>query len=164
MSNNRRKRKTPVVARISPTGAAAIVVMGIFVMCLVVLVSKALFVSNSKELPEGIDTATIGSQTQPSDPQSGAEATTTTAAASVTTTVAKTTTTETTTTTAVVKMKTLRITYLKEEPDDEAKNIVPMSVGIQVDVLETLENGWSKVTFLNVTGQLTGYILTSCLG
>ena len=151
MSNNRRKRKVPIVARISPTGAAAIVVMGIFFMCLVVLVSKALFVSNSKEMPEGIDTATIGSQTQPSDSQSGGGAQTATA-------------TQSTTTMPVVKMKTLRITYLKEEPDDEAKNIVPMSVGIQVDVLETLENGWSKVTFLNVTGQLTGYILTSCLG
>lgn len=166
MSNNRRKRKVPIVARISPTGAAAIVVMGIFFMCLVVLVSKALFVSNSKEMPEGIDTATIGSQTQPSDSQSGggAQTATATAATSVTTTTAKTTTTQSTTTMPVVKMKTLRITYLKEEPDDEANNIVPMSVGIQVDVLETLENGWSKVTFLNVTGQLTGYILTSCLG
>lgn len=162
MSKNVRRRKTPIVARISTRGAVAIVVMGIFLMCVVVLVSKALFVSNSKDMPEGIDTATIatGTQTPPDTGGQPAVATTTTPAA---TTAPQSSTTAATTTKQAVKMKLLDVAYLKREPDEESENIIVMSPNIEVDVLETLDNGWTKITFLNVTGQLTGYVQSTYL-
>lgn len=172
MSQNERKRKTPLVARISPGGAVAIIVMGVFVMCLVVLVSKALFVSNSKDVPEGIDTATIGTNTQPVDASSNESAPAQTSAsasakpadasASQSQSVSQSQT-QSTTEKAVVKMKVLDVTYLKEQPDEKSQDVIILSPNIVVDVLETLDSGWTKITFLNVTGQLTGYIQTSYL-
>lgn len=172
MSQNKRKRKTPLVARISPGGAVAIIVMGVFVMCLVVLVSKALFVSNSKDVPEGIDTATIGTNTQPVETSSNestpaqtsasASAKPADASASQSQSVSQSQT-QSTTEKAVVKMKVLDVTYLKEQPDEKSQDVIILSPNIVVDVLETLDSGWTKITFLNVTGQLTGYIQTSYL-
>ncbi|MBR7007933.1 MAG: SH3 domain-containing protein [Ruminococcus sp.] len=172
MSQNKRKRKTPLVARISPGGAVAIIVMGVFVMCLVVLVSKALFVSNSKDVPEGIDTATIGTNTQPVEASSNestpaqtsasASAKPADASASQSQSVSQSQT-QSTTEKAVVKMKVLDVTYLKEQPDEKSQDVIILSPNIVVDVLETLDSGWTKITFLNVTGQLTGYIQTSYL-
>ena len=168
--SNRRRKKTPLIARISPTGAAAIIVMGIFVMCLVVLISKAVFVSNSKDVPEGMDTATIGTGTQASleDISQGGEQTSGTTAATTADTSkqsSESTTKESESTTAqtAAKMKTVDVTYLKEQPDENSADVIVMSPNIEVDVLEVLDNGWTKVTFLNVTGQLTGYILSSYL-
>ena len=60
-------------------------------------------------------------------------------------------------------MKLLDVAYLKREPDEESENIIVMSPNIEVDVLETLDNGWTKITFLNVTGQLTGYVQSTYL-
>lgn len=162
MSNNVRKKKTPIVARISPRGAAAIVVMGIFLLCIVTLVSKALFVSNSADVPAGIDTATISvSQSVPPDESADLPAAVTTAAPVTTTALSETT--QTTTEHQVVKMKVLDVVYLKYEPDEDAENVIVMSPNIEVDVLEVLDNGWTKITFLNVTGQLTGYVQSSYL-
>ena len=62
-----------------------------------------------------------------------------------------------------LKMKLLDVTYLKQEPDEESENIIVLSPNIEVDVLETLDSGWTKITFLNVTGQLTGYVQSSYL-
>ena len=60
-------------------------------------------------------------------------------------------------------MTLLDVTYLKQEPDEESENIIVLSPNIEVDVLETLDSGWTKITFLNVTGQLTGYVQSSYL-
>ena len=163
MSKNVRKRKTPIVARINPRGAAAIVVLGIFLMCVVVLISKAFFVSNSKTMPEGIDTATVTAATTPVPADESAVPGAVTTTVPVTTTAPPATTTEASTTKAAVKMKVLDVTYLKQEPDEQSENIIVLSPNIEVDVLETLDSGWSKITFLNVTGQLTGYIQTTFL-
>lgn len=158
-----RKRKTPIVARISPGGAVAIVLMGIFAMCLIVILSKAVFVSNSKDIPEGIDTATIANtNTMPSD-NSGEQSAAVTTSVTQATTVPQSTTEQTTTEKQVVKMKVLDVTYLKAEPDEESENVMYLSPNIEVDVLETLDSGWTKITFLNVTGQLTGYVQSSYL-
>ena len=162
MSKKIRRRKTPIVARISPKGAAAIVVLGIFLMCLVVIASKAFFISNSKNIPEGIDTATIAASTKTPTDSSGQPAAVTTTVP-VTTTAPQTSSEQETTTKQVVKMKVLDVTYLKTEPDEESENVIVMSPNIEVDVLETLDSGWTKVTFLNVTGQLTGYIQSTFL-
>ena len=48
--------------------------------------------------------------------------------------------------------------YLHTEPDKDAENIVCMSPGIEINVLEKLENGYWKVTFMNIDGQKTGYV------
>ncbi len=159
-----RKRKAPIVARISPGGAVAIIIMGIFAMCLIVIVSKAVFVSNSKDVPEGIDTATIaGSNVQPADSSGELSAAVTTTVTQATSAPQSSTEQQTTTEKQVVKMKIVDVTYLKAEPDEESENVMYLSPNIEVDVLETLDSGWTKITFLNVTGQLTGYVQTSFL-
>ena len=163
MSKKVRRRKTPIVAKISPKGAVTIVILGIFLMCLIVIASKAFFISNSKQVPEGIDTATIAASSQtPADNSSGQPAAVTTTVP-VTTTAPQTSSEQVTTTKEVVKMKVLDVTYLKTEPDEESENVIVLSPNIEVDVLETLDIGWTKVTFLNVTGQLTGYIQSTYL-
>ena len=48
--------------------------------------------------------------------------------------------------------------YLHVAPDNDAENIVCMSPGVQVNVLEYEDNGYVKINFMNIDGPLTGYI------
>ena len=65
MNDNRPDKKTSGQDGIM--SAAAIIVMGIFAVCVIFVLAKGLFASNSPTVPEGLDTATIAPKTEPSD-------------------------------------------------------------------------------------------------
>ena len=46
----------------------AIIVVGIFVLCVILLLAKGLFASNSSEVPKGINTATINTNESVAEP------------------------------------------------------------------------------------------------
>lgn len=137
-----------------------IIVIGILVVCFVFFMAKGLFSNNDNELPAGIYTGTINtgktvtelseseivadSKDDNSDSQKTEESSSETDESSVA---------ESTETVFVNQYA-----YLHTEPDKDAENIVCMSPGIEINVLEKLENGYWKVTFMNIDGQKTGYV------
>ncbi|WP_295210093.1 SH3 domain-containing protein [Ruminococcus sp.] len=151
------------------TGGAAsviaIIVVGIFVLCVIVLLAKGLFASNSAEVPKGINTATINTdQTEPSPAESSAPTDTSAAEVTESSTDSSAETTKTTTADDSSQSEILDVMYVTEyaylhvAPDNEAENIVCMSPGVEVNVLEYEDNGYVKITFQNIDGPLTGYI------
>ena len=120
----------------------AIIVVGIFVLCVILLLAKGLFASNSSEVPKGINTATINTNESVAEPVNSAAP-------------ADTSVTDNS---SVEVMYVTEYAYLHVAPDNDAENIVCMSPGVQVNVLEYEDNGYVKINFMNIDGPLTGYI------
>ncbi|MBQ8966533.1 SH3 domain-containing protein [Ruminococcus sp.] len=146
---------------------ASVVVAGIFVICMVFIVGKVVFASNSETAPAGLDTATINTNvTEPKPAETTAA--TTTAPAVVTdesgmevTSADSGADSSSADSSAAESLGTKYITeyaYLHTQPSNEAENIVCMTPGVAVTVLGYEDNGYVKVTFLGTDGQLTGYI------
>ena len=140
----------------------AIIVVGIFVLCVILLLAKGLFASNSSEVPKGINTATINTN------ESVAEPVNSTAPADTSVTdnssvdesgaVTDVSSDESSQTDVLEVMYVTEYAYLHVAPDNDAENIVCMSPGVQVNVLEYEDNGYVKINFMNIDGPLTGYI------
>ncbi|WP_294409346.1 SH3 domain-containing protein [uncultured Ruminococcus sp.] len=152
-------RKRP---RIDLSGAAAIIVVGIFVVCIIFLFATKLFSANSAKAPAGLDTATINTDiTQPKADDSQTPAVTTVPDSGTDSISDSSSKTDTTTSEADEALGTMYITeyaYLHTAPSNDAENIVCMSPGIEVTVLNYEDNGYVKITFQNIDGPLTGYI------
>ena len=139
-----------------------IIVVTLVCIILVLLLAKGLFASNSKEVPAGLNTATLANSA---------------AAASQTTTASVTSSSSVTSaaggeTTAAVTTEprddsvAYVVTYvqLKAQPNQDAANVVCMSPNIKVKILERREDGYVQLTFLNGDGtNCTGYVKTEYL-
>ncbi|MBR4554719.1 MAG: SH3 domain-containing protein [Ruminococcus sp.] len=135
----------------SVVNIVAMIVVTIFSVCVVVLLAKGLFASNSSEVPAGLDTGTIP--------------TTTTAVPAATEITSKTTTASATasavSTSAADDGTAYVVTYvqLKSMPDEGSSNVVCMSPNIKVKVLERRDDGYVQLSLLNGDGTtLTGYV------
>lgn len=145
--------------------AGGIVVIGIFAVCIVIFMAKGLFSNSDSGLPAGIDTGTINTnQTTPaaeanadlSDSKKSKDQDKNSSKSSK-----ENESSQTEESSAAENTETAFVNqyaYLHTEPDKDAENIVCMSPNIEVTVLEKLENGYWKVTFLNIDGQKTGYV------
>jgi hypothetical protein len=51
--------------RLTVAGFAAVIVVGVFVVCVILILAKSLFPSNEPEVTKEVDTATITSTTAP---------------------------------------------------------------------------------------------------
>lgn len=169
--NEQRNNTAPQKTSGGAASVVAIIVVGIFVLCVIVLLAKGLFASNSAEVPKGINTATINTdETAPVYDGSAAETD-----ASVTDessypdesgTAAESVPDETDDSEGEQILAVMYVTeyaYLHVAPDNEAENIVCMSPGVEVNVLGYEDNGYVKITFMNIDGPLTGYIYGSYL-
>lgn len=140
----------------------AIIVVGIFVLCVILLLAKGLFASNSSEVPKGINTATINTNESVAEPVNSAAPadTSVTDNSSVDESGAVTdvSSDESSQTDVLDVMYVTEYAYLHVAPDNDAENIVCMSPGVQVNVLEYEDNGYVKINFMNIDGPLTGYI------
>ena len=151
-------------------GVASVVVAGIFVVCMVFIIGKVVFASNSAELPAGVDTATINTNvTQPKVKdgekpvtQQPAETTESGApAAEAESSVDTASSAAEDSSAAPTEKETKYITeyaYLHTQPSNEAENIVCMTPGVAVTVLGYEDNGYVKISFTSNDGELTGYI------
>ncbi len=168
------EQKNNTASQKTSGGAAsvvAIIVVGIFVLCVIVLLAKGLFASNSAEVPEGINTATINTdETAPVYDESAAEADTSVTDESSyldeSGIAAESEPDESDDSEGEQVLAVMYVTeyaYLHVAPDNEAENIVCMSPGVEVNVLEYEDNGYVKITFMNIDGPLTGYIYGSYL-
>ena len=146
-------------------GVVAIIVVGVFVLCVVFLMAKGLFTSNSKEVPAGIDTATINTDESSEkeetpvtevngDINSISESETDSSLAESESSLAD----ESSQSEYLAVMYVTEYAYLHTAPSNDAENIVCMSPGVVVNVLEYEDNGYVKITFQNIDGPLTGYI------
>lgn len=66
MDNN--KNNVSRKASGNTASVVAIIVVGIFVLCVILLLAKGLFASNSSEVPKGINTATINTNESVAEP------------------------------------------------------------------------------------------------
>ena len=146
---------------------ASIVVAGIFVLCMVFIIGKVVFASNSETVPTGLDTNTINTNvTRPQE----VETTAATTAQPVVTdengevisrTESSAESSHADTSSSAAAMETKYITeyaYLHTQPSNDAENIVCMTPGVAVTVLSYEDNGYVKISFTGTDGQLTGYI------
>ena len=70
MDNN--KNNVSRKASGNTASVVAIIVVGIFVLCVILLLAKGLFASNSSEVPKGINTATINTNESVAEPVNSA--------------------------------------------------------------------------------------------
>ena len=70
MDNN--KNNVSHKASGNTASVVAIIVVGIFVLCVILLLAKGLFASNSSEVPKGINTATINTNESVAEPVNSA--------------------------------------------------------------------------------------------
>ena len=153
MDNN--KNNVSRKASGNTASVVAIIVVGIFVLCVILLLAKGLFASNSSEVPKGINTATINTN------ESVAEPVNSTAPADTSVTdnssvdesgaVTDVSSDESSQTDVLEVMYVTEYAYLHVAPDNDAP-------GVQVNVLEYEDNGYVKINFMNIDGPLTGYI------
>ncbi len=160
MDNN--KNNVSRKASGNTASVVAIIVVGIFVLCVILLLAKGLFASNSSEVPKGINTATINTNESVAEPVNSAAPadTSVTDNSSVDESGAVTyvSSDESSQTDVLEVMYVTEYAYLHVAPDNDAENIVCMSPGVQVNVLEYEDNGYVKINFMNIDGPLTGYI------
>jgi len=150
MDNN--KNNVSRKASGNTASVVAIIVVGIFVLCVILLLAKGLFASNSSEVPKGINTATINTNESVAEPVNSA-------APADTSVSDNSSVDESGAVTDVLEvMYVTEYAYLHVAPDNDAENIVCMSPGVQVNVLEYEDNGYVKINFMNIDGPLTGYI------
>ena len=135
-----------------------VLIAAVLCVILVVFAAKKLFASNSREVPVGLDTATIAAAvTNIPEVQEQPEATTLATEAAVS---------ESVTTASAEPGEMYVITYVQllAEPREDAAHIICMSPNIKVTVLERLSDGYVKLTFVNGDGSAcTGYVMNTYL-
>lgn len=149
-------------------GVASVIVAGIFLVCMVFIIGKVVFASNSEKPPAGIDTATINTNVTEPRISNNAKPVTTVPADSADITESGASDESSPSSSAAEESssapnetETKYITeyaYLHTQPSNEAENIVCMTPGVAVTVLGYEDNGYVKVTFTGNDGELTGYI------
>lgn len=142
-------------------GVVAIIVVAVFVIGVIIIFAKSLFSGVESDLPIGLDTATVTkAEAAPAQTESTEQEKKTTKKSAD-----KEKKTTTTTTESMGTKSVLEYAYLRKEPAPEGEAIICMSPGVEVTILsEADENGYVKATFLDVSGQLTGYVHESYLG
>lgn len=152
------KKRTNRPAVSGAAGIIAIIVVGIFMLCVIFLIAKGLFSSNSSEVPSGLNTATLNTNTELTTalPESTAET------VSTQVTPESQTSSEASSETAQEgsgeTMYVLEYAYLHVSPDNESENIICLSPGVVVTILGQEENGYVKISFQNIDGPMSGYV------
>lgn len=160
--DSKNKKKVKLSVSNNTASVIAIIVVGVFVLCVIFLLAKGLFTSNSKNVPAGIDTATINTDTKKSD-ESALPVDNSIADSSVDSSESSSegdtsSLNDSSQTEEHEKMYVTEYAYLHTAPANDAENIVCMSPGVEVTVLNYEDNGYVKITFQNIDGPLTGYI------
>lgn len=171
--------KRPSLQNSSLMGVAAIIVVGIFVICVIIVLAKGLFASNNSDVPDGLYTGTISSEADvPSSVDDAASADDTKSQAesdisadssdenasqadSESSSDVDSDSSSDDSSEAETSGQTAYVTeyaYLRTEPDQNAEQLICMSPNLEVTVLETGFDGYSKVYFMNFGERLEGYV------
>lgn len=162
--DSKNKKKAKLSVSNNTASVIAIIVVGVFVLCVIFLLARGLFTSNSKNVPAGIDTATINTDTNTKKMDNSAVQADNSIADSSTDSSESSSESESSSLSDSSqieeheKMYVTEYAYLHTAPANDAENIVCMSPGVEVTVLNYEDNGYVKITFQNIDGPLTGYI------
>lgn len=159
---------------------AAIIVVGVFVLCVIFVLAKGLFKSNSSSVPDGLYTGTVSPEMSAAQTEAYAESKTdsetgnhdsgadenssqTDSQSGGTDDSEASVSSESTDESSIAeaqeeKAYITEYAYLRTEPNKDAEQIVCMSPNIEVTVLERDIDGYCLITFMNIDGQLTGYV------
>lgn len=145
------------------SSTVAICIVGAVVIGFIFLLAKGLFTSNDKEVPQGIDTATINTDVTNKKKKDESAVAVNKDVSSADSSKADSSSADSSSADSsnpdeYQKMYVTQYAYLHTQPSNDAENIVCMSPGVEVDVLGFEDNGYVKITFMNIDGQLTGYI------
>lgn len=180
MSNNKNDNNKPSSSQANNImGIAAIIVVGIFVICVIVVLAKGLFASNSAKVPDGLYTGTLSSNVSAPDEhitESSADSSQSDTSAADSSTgdtdssaadsssqeeSSQDESSQDDSSTAEVTGEKAYITeyaYLRTEPSQDGEQIICMSPNLEVTVLERGFDGYCKVTFMNFDTPLEGYV------
>lgn len=163
--NGNNKSSSPQANNIM--GIAAIIVVGIFVICVIVVLAKGLFASNSSKVPDGLYTGTLSSELSSPDvpANTSADNSSQTDVSAADSSAEESSQTDESSqddsSTAEVTGEKAYITeyaYLRTEPSQDGEQIICMSPNLEVTVLERGLDGYCKVTFMNFDTPLEGYV------
>lgn len=154
------RRRKSLFASPNVVNILAIAVTTVFCVCVVVLLAKSLFASNSSEVPVGLNTATISNPAMTTPPPATVSEEQTAPPTGTLVTSELPAAATTTTAPDSDELYVTKYVQLLTEPKEDAEHIVCMSPNIKVKVLERRADGYFKVTFINGDGSTcTGYVL-----
>jgi uncharacterized protein YgiM (DUF1202 family) len=163
MSNYNEKNYKPA-EKLTVAGIAAVIVVGVFVVCVILILAKSLFPSNNDSTPEGVYT---GTKTSQNDVQSKAEITDESSVAEIVESAvdssadAEADSQEDTESVADGETATLTQTaYLRSSNDENADPILSISAGETVTVVERpSDSEYVHVQYLTYDGWVwNGYL------
>ncbi|MBR6102365.1 MAG: SH3 domain-containing protein [Ruminococcus sp.] len=149
--------KSNILQSANAVNVITILVITAICVALILLLSKSIFSSNSKDVPAGIDTGTISHTTTTAATSAPAESAAVTASSTLA---------ETEPAVPAGPEYAYIITYVQllAEPQAESAHLICMSPNIKVEVLERRADGFCQVSFLNGDGTTyTGYVLEDYL-
>ncbi|SDB27095.1 hypothetical protein SAMN02910317_01354 [Ruminococcaceae bacterium FB2012] len=161
--NKEKKQRASLFHSSNAVNIITIIVVTLVCIVLVLVLAKGLFASNSKDVPAGLNTATIANSAAGASQSASA---TTTSAAPVSGTTAAGGSVSEVTTEARDDSVAYVVTYvqLKAQPNQDSANVICMSPNIKVKILERREDGYIHLTFLNGDGtECSGYVKTEYL-
>ncbi|MCR5121830.1 MAG: SH3 domain-containing protein [Ruminococcus sp.] len=129
--------------RLTVAGFAAVIVVGVFVVCVILILAKSLFPSNEPELTKEVDTATV---TETTAPPATTPAETTTAPAIVTESKADSSQADSAADSSSQEehtgemMTVSQAAYLRSSGDMNAEPLLSIGAGEQVEVIERPAN------------------------
>lgn len=163
MENKRKDTKNGTASSLrNSSGSIPIILVGLFVIFVIFVAAKGIFKSNVDEITQGLDTATINTDVTGKSDESAQTVNGDLSSSNIDSksdSSSSETVSETDESSQLdEKMYITEYAYLHTQPANDAENIVCMSPGVEVTVLEYEENGYVKITFENIDGPLTGYI------
>lgn len=169
---NEKTRRKSAFSSPNFVNVLAIAVVTVFCICIVVLLAKSLFASNSKDVPAGLNTGTVpNTDTTVAAPLPAGESTSSKPADTPDNSGGDIPAIVTTTTTAAAQtventdeLYVNKYVQLLAEPKEDAAHVICMSPNVKLTVLERRADGYYKVTFKNYDGTVcTGYVKPECL-
>ena len=166
-------RSSGPAERITLAGIAAIIVVGVFVMCVVLILAKSLFPSNDSTVTEGVFTGTksssssvaaVDSKTEEDSSSEGGKIVDESAAATESTDTPDADSSSEDDTSSVVLGETAYLTqtaYLRSSGDENAEPILSIAAGEEVTVID--RPAGSEYVHINYIGY-DGYVWYGYLG
>ena len=146
--------------RLTVAGFAAVIVVGVFVVCVILILAKSLFPSNEPEVTKEVDTATITSTTAPKETAPPTETTSAapkivdeSSAASASSDSSSTADDSSSREEKAGQMMYLSQTaYLRSAGNENAEPLLSIMAGEQVEVIESNADGYVHVKYYTYDG------------
>lgn len=144
--------------RLTVAGFAAVIVVGVFVVCVILILAKSLFPSNEPEVTQEVDTATITEttapvETAPADTSSAVKIVDESSSADSSSAADSSSGDSSSMEDKTGQVMFLNQTaYVRASGDENSEAIFSLNAGEQVEVLETNANGYVHIKYFSYEG------------